>query len=425
MSAIASFTRARSSTRAAIPTVEVDVRLESGAFGRAAVPSGASTGQLEASSCATAARDYGGKAVTKAVANVDGELADGGARARRRRPGGARPRDDRARRDAEQGTARRERDPRRLARGREGGGRRRGRAALSLARRRRGADAAGADDERDQRRRACAELDRPTGVHARSGRRLDVRRGAPHRRRDVPRAEGGAARARARDRRRRRGRLRARSRLHARRRSRRSSRPPSAPAIARTSRSRSIRRRASSSPTARTASKGARPTATGMCGLLRRPRRRAIPIVSIEDGVAEDDWDAWRALTERLGERVQLVGDDLFVTNPERLQRGIDAGIANSILVKVNQIGTLTETLETIELAQPPRLRRRHLPSLRRDRGRDDRRHRRRHERRPDQDRLALAHRSRRQVQPAAPDRGGARRPRRRIRAGALSRVRR
>jgi enolase len=76
------------------------------------------------------------------------------------------------------------------------------------------------------------------------------------------------------------------------------------------------------------------------------------PLVSVEDGLAEDDWAAWRLLTDRLGERVQLVGDDLFVTNVERLRRGIDEGVANAILVKVNQIGTLTETLETIELAR-------------------------------------------------------------------------
>jgi enolase len=76
------------------------------------------------------------------------------------------------------------------------------------------------------------------------------------------------------------------------------------------------------------------------------------PLVSIEDGVAEDDWDAWKTLTERLGERVQLVGDDLFVTNPGRLQRGIDEHVGNAILIKVNQIGTLTETLETFELAR-------------------------------------------------------------------------
>ena len=76
------------------------------------------------------------------------------------------------------------------------------------------------------------------------------------------------------------------------------------------------------------------------------------PIVSIEDGMAEDDWDGWVALTERIGDRVQLVGDDLFVTNPEVLQRGIDAGAANSILVKPNQIGSLTETLECVRMAQ-------------------------------------------------------------------------
>ena len=75
------------------------------------------------------------------------------------------------------------------------------------------------------------------------------------------------------------------------------------------------------------------------------------PICSIEDGCSEDDWDGWKALTERMGDQVQLVGDDLFVTNTERLQRGIDEGIANSILIKVNQIGTLTETIAAIKLA--------------------------------------------------------------------------
>ena len=76
------------------------------------------------------------------------------------------------------------------------------------------------------------------------------------------------------------------------------------------------------------------------------------PIISIEDGLAEDDWDGWKLLTERLGAQVQLVGDDLFVTNTERVARGIENGIANSVLVKLNQIGTLTETLETIEMAK-------------------------------------------------------------------------
>ena len=75
------------------------------------------------------------------------------------------------------------------------------------------------------------------------------------------------------------------------------------------------------------------------------------PIISIEDGLAEDDWDGWKAMTDRLGESIQIVGDDLFVTNVERLERGIDGGIANSILVKVNQIGTLSESLDAIETA--------------------------------------------------------------------------
>lgn len=82
-------------------------------------------------------------------------------------------------------------------------------------------------------------------------------------------------------------------------------------------------------------------------GLIKR-----YPIVSIEDGLAEDDWDGWRVLTERLGGKVQLVGDDLFVTNTRRLMEGIEKGIANSILIKLNQIGTLTETLEAIDMAQ-------------------------------------------------------------------------
>jgi enolase len=83
---------------------------------------------------------------------------------------------------------------------------------------------------------------------------------------------------------------------------------------------------------------------TGLC--------ERYPIVSIEDGLAEDDWESWRLLTERLGERVQLVGDDIFVTNRERLQRGIDENVGTAILVKVNQIGTLTESLDVIELAK-------------------------------------------------------------------------
>ncbi len=82
---------------------------------------------------------------------------------------------------------------------------------------------------------------------------------------------------------------------------------------------------------------------------------RQYPILSIEDGMAEDDWEGWKALTDMIGDKVQLVGDDLFVTNPKRLKKGIEGGYANSLLVKVNQIGTLTETLEAVSLAQRSR----------------------------------------------------------------------
>ena len=111
-------------------------------------------------------------------------------------------------------------------------------------------------------------------------------------------------------------------------------------------------------------SRGSRPDAQG---LHRRWRRdapphpegavnfwedlaRRYPIVSVEDALAEDEWDSWADLTSRLGDRLQLVGDDLFVTNVERLERGVEEGVANAILIKVNQIGTLTETLDTIAL---------------------------------------------------------------------------
>ena len=76
------------------------------------------------------------------------------------------------------------------------------------------------------------------------------------------------------------------------------------------------------------------------------------PIISIEDGLAEDDWEGWRKMTQVLGKKIQIVGDDLFVTNTKRVKQGISESVANSVLIKVNQIGTLTETLETIELAK-------------------------------------------------------------------------
>ena len=122
---------------------------------------------------------------------------------------------------------------------------------------------------------------------------------------------------------------------------------------ARTSSSRWIRRRARSTTTAPTCSstRAARWRAAEMSAYWADLCAR-YPIVSIEDGMDENDWDGWKTLTDALGDRVQLVGDDLFVTNTERLQRGIEAGVGNSILVKVNQIGTLTETLDAIATAR-------------------------------------------------------------------------
>ncbi len=131
------------------------------------------------------------------------------------------------------------------------------------------------------------------------------------------------------------------------------------------------------------------------------------PIVSIEDGMGERDREGWKMLTRALGAKIQLVGDDLFVTNPKILAEGIRDGMANSVLIKVNQIGTLTETLA----AWPWPAARLHLhdePPQRRDRGRHHRRPGRGHQLRPDQDRLGLAQRPHRQVQPAAAHRGGA-----------------
>jgi enolase len=96
---------------------------------------------------------------------------------------------------------------------------------------------------------------------------------------------------------------------------------------------------------------GSRRPASGMVDLYASWVDR-YPIVSIEDGLAEDDWDGWKLMTDRLGNRCQIVGDDLFVTNVDRLGQGIEQGVANAVLVKVNQIGTLTETLECIEMAK-------------------------------------------------------------------------
>ena len=124
----------------------------------------------------------------------------------------------------------------------------------------------------------------------------------------------------------------------------------------------------------------------------------------------QDDWDGWRRANAALGKGCQIVGDDLFVTNATRLRQGIEKGVANAILVKVNQIGTLTETLDAVEMAHKRRLHSGDVASLRRDGGRDHRRYRRRHQLRADQDRLPLALGPHREIQSAPADRGGARR---------------
>jgi hypothetical protein len=131
------------------------------------------------------------------------------------------------------------------------------------------------------------------------------------------------------------------------------------------------------------------------------------PIRSIEDGLAENDWEGWAKLTAKLGDKVQLVGDDLFVTNKKFVERGVKEQSANAVLVKVNQIGTLSETFDAVNLRHAQPLRLRPEPPLGRDRGRHHRRHRRRDQLRPDQDRRPLPLRPQRQVQPVAPHRRG------------------
>ncbi len=126
------------------------------------------------------------------------------------------------------------------------------------------------------------------------------------------------------------------------------------------------------------------------------------PIVSVEDGMAENDWDGWKHLTDELGAKLQLVGDDLFVTNTKILKEGIAKGVANSILIKINQIGTLSETFAAIEMAKRAGYTAVISHRSRRNRRRDHRRHRGGHQRRPDQDRLDEPQRPRRQVQPVA-----------------------
>jgi enolase len=332
------------------PTVEVDVRLESGAFGRAAVPSGASTGQLEAVELRDGGPAYGGKGVTKAVANVEGELADA-----------VRGIDAADQRAVDRAMIELDGTPNK---GRLGANAILG---VSLAVAKAAAAEAGVPLYRWLGGDAARTLPVPMmnvingGAHAQNSLDLQefmlVPAGAPtfadalrvgsetfHALKAVLHERGLATAV--------------------------GDEGGFAPDLASSQEAiDAILIAAERAGHRENVAIALDPAASEFFadGAYRFEGREAdraemsdfyaglvdrYPIVSIEDGVAENDWAAWRGLTERLGARVQLVGDDVFVTNPTILQRGIDEGIANAILVKVNQIGTLTETLETIELAQ-------------------------------------------------------------------------
>jgi enolase len=336
------------------PTVEVEAELASGARGRAAVPSGASTGEAEAVELRDGGSRYGGKGVRRALANVEGEIAD----AVRGREGADQARLDGALVELD-GTA----DKSRLGANAILG--------VSLAVARAAAAEAGEPLWRHLGGAAATVLPVPFmnvlngGVHADN--RIDfqeymlvplgapsfseaVRMGAEtyHRLKAALRARGlatgvgdeggfapdldsneaplellvGAIEAAG-------------------------YRPGDDVAIALDPASSELRRDGAY----RLESEGRSLEPDALVELWADLAGR-YPIVLLEDGMAEDDWAGWRRLTERLGDRVQLVGDDIFVTNPELLRRGIAEGVANSILIKLNQIGTLTETLDTIALAR-------------------------------------------------------------------------
>ena len=350
MSAIASARARQILDSRGNPTVEVDVRLESGAFGRAAVPSGASTGQLEAVELRDGDSAYGGKGVTKAVANVEGELTA----AVRGIDAADQPAVDRAMIELD-GTPNK---------GRLGANAILG---ISLATAKAAAAEAGIPLYRWLGGTDARTLSVPMmnvingGAHAQNS--IDLQefmlvpagaetfaealrigsetfhalKGVLHERGLATAVgdEGGFAPDLG-------------------------SSPEAVEAILEAAERAGHRDRIALALDPAASEffsdgayrfEGRRADGAAMCEFYADLIGR-YPIVSIEDGVAENDWDAWRALTERLGGHVQLVGDDVFVTNPTILQRGIDGGIANAILVKVNQIGTLTETLETIELAR-------------------------------------------------------------------------
>ncbi|HKT43543.1 MAG TPA: phosphopyruvate hydratase [Gaiellaceae bacterium] len=331
------------------PTVEVDVTLESGAAGRAAVPSGASTGVHEAVELRDGGAPYGGKAVTKAVANANGEIAD----AVRGLDAADQERLDRTLVDLD-GTPNK---------GRLGAN---AILAVSLATAKAAAADAGVSLFRHLGGEGATTLPVPMmnvingGVHAANSidlqefmvvpvgassfeEALEIGAETYHALAKVLKGEGLATAV--------------------------GDEGGFAPDLP--SSEAAIEAILSAAERAGHHDKVAvalDPASSELYadGLYRFEGREAapeemadfleslvdrFPIVSIEDGNAEDDWDGWRATTEKLGDRIQLVGDDIFVTNPERLQMGIDRGVANSILIKVNQIGTLTETIAAVKLA--------------------------------------------------------------------------
>ena len=345
------------------PTVEVDVTLDGGAFGRAAVPSGASTGEREALELRDGDKArYGGKGVRKAVANVNGEIAKALV-GRELHPAQPRRRDDRARRHADQEPARRQRAARRVdgGRARRGGGERP--AALPAHRRRcTGNDAftlpvpmmnilnggAHADSSVDFQEFMVM----PVGA-ASFGEALRTGAEIFHALRGILKArgqstgvgdEGGFA-----------------PNLKSNREAVEVVLEAIAKAGLKAGQDVFIALDVASSELwagdGRYVFKksGEADRTSDEMVRLYEDWLRQYPIVSIEDGLAEGDWDGWKTLTRALGDRVQLVGDDVFVTNPEILQRGIADGVGNALLVKLNQIGTVTETLDAVRMARDAR----------------------------------------------------------------------
>ena len=337
------------------PTVEVDVLLADGAIGRAAVPSGASTGAHEAVELRDGDKArYGGKGVLKAVEAVRTEIADAIRGMVATEQVAIDKTLDRTRRYPEQGPARCQRDPRCVAGRGEGRGAVHRPAALPLCRRRLRPHPAGADDEHHQWRQARGQPDRHPGIHDHAGLRP-----AP-----APTPSGSARNA-----------SRAlKKQLHdAHHNTNVGDEGGFAPNIGSADEALGFIAKACEAAGHRVGEdimfaldcasteffkdgkyvmegEGKTLDAGGMVDYLAALCAKW-PIISIEDGCAEDDWAGWKLLTEKLGQKVQLVGDDLFVTNPERLRQGIETGTGNAILVKVNQIGTLTETLEAVEMA--------------------------------------------------------------------------